>query len=340
MIRSDIRGKWLLFGGVVILAAIAAGSLAVWRQQNRKPAAPKVELAKPAAPADFTGSEVSLTGKIQAQKVVDVPVPIEGTIESFEVEVGEDVFEGQVIARIQNRQSEARLEAATAELDKAQTRVTNTDGAIIAARLEASRAAADAQRTRAEFDLADRTYQRQKLLYAEGATPRLTFEKAEREYKALKDEHETKDALARQAEERVSALNRDLDLFRRMLEEKNEMLELAKTDVAAGEVRAPADGIIVARRGELGEDVTRQIEDLFRIATALSAMEVVVEPTPPALARIRPGQAAAIHIAEMPNEVINGTVREVAGSQVIVEFISPTPLIKPGLSAQVTIKLT
>jgi hypothetical protein len=33
-------------------------------------------------------------------------------------------------------------------------------------------------------------------------------------------------------------------------------------------------------------------------------------------------------------------VRQVKGSQVVVEFISPTPLIKPGLTAQVTIKLT
>ena len=36
-------------------------------------------------------------------------------------------------------------------------------------------------RVRAELDRASRNYQRQKMLLAEGATPRLTFEKAERE---------------------------------------------------------------------------------------------------------------------------------------------------------------
>jgi hypothetical protein len=65
-----------------------------------------------------------------------------------------------------------------------------------------------------------------------------------------------------------------------------------------------------------------------------------VEPPPPQLQRIHAGQRAAIHIAEVPDQPISGAVREVKGSQVVVEFISPTPLIKPGLTAQVTIKLT
>jgi len=334
--RGMVRGKWLLFGGVVILAAAGAGSFLLWRQQNVKPPAPPAQ-ATPQTPAITT--EVSAAGKIQAQKVVNVSAPIDGTIESFTADVGQDVVEGQLLAHLRNTRLDASFEAATSELNLAQTRVQNTEAAIIAARLEASRARADASRAHSEFDRAGKLYERQKMLYAEGATPRLVYEKAQRDYNVLKDESESKEAIARQMEDRLVELGRALDTFKRMLDDKSEALEQAKSDIAAEDVRAPVDGVIIARRGQPGEEVTRQMEDLFRIATALSSMEVVLEPAPQALPRIRPGQIAAIHVAEMP-EPISGTVREISGSRVIVEFISPTPLIKPGLSAQVTIKLT
>jgi multidrug efflux pump subunit AcrA (membrane-fusion protein) len=47
---------------------------------------------------------------------------------------------------------------------------------------------------------------------------------------------------------------------------------------------------------------------------------------------------AAIHVAESA-EAIAGSVREIRDGRVIVDFTSPTPAIKPGMSAQVQIKL-
>jgi hypothetical protein len=41
----------------------------------------------------------------------------------------------------------------------------------------------------------------------------------------------------------------------------------------------------------------------------------------------------------MANEPIPASVREVKGTQVLVEFTSPSPAIRPGLTAQVTIKI-
>jgi multidrug resistance efflux pump len=334
-----MRGKWILFGGVTVLAAIAAGALVVWRQ-TVKPVLPKpAPVVQTIAPQGFQGNEVSLAGKIAAQKIVNVPAPIDGIIESFAVDAGDNVFEGQVLARIKNARVSSAMEMATAELDKAETRVKNTEAAIVSTRLEASRARADAARAKNDLDRAEKNYNRQKLLFAEGATPRLTYEKSENDYNILKDEAESKTALAQQADDRAAQLNRDLDAFKRMLDEQSQAMERAKSDATGGEVRSPVDGLILSRRGQAGEEVSRSMDDLFRIATAMSAMEVIVEPTPPQLARIRAGQAAAIHLAEV-SDAIEGTVREVVGSQVIVDFISPTPLIKPGLTAQVTIKLT
>lgn len=331
-----MRGKWLLFGGVTILAAVLAGVEAMYRQSKPAPkAAAPVQAVTPPA----LGPELSITGKVQAQRVVTVPVTVEGTVDSFSVDVGDDVTEGQLLALIKSVKAESLVQSSTEELDKAQGRVQDTEAAIIAARLEASRARADAVRARAEYDRLSKAYSRQKMLMAEGATPRLTFEKIEHEYNTAKDEDESKEALARQADDRVLQLNRDLDTFKRMLSERTDTLEQAKENLDAGAVRSPVDGVIIGRHGQAGEQVNPSIQDLFRIAAASSAMEVVLQPASADLPRIHSGQPASIRIAEVVNEPISGTVREINGGVVVVEFTSPTPLIKPGVSAQVTIKV-
>lgn len=332
-----MRGKWLLFGGITILMAIAGGAISVWRQ-GAKPK-PVAAAPKPIPPPVFSGNEVSLTGKIQAQKVVPVAAPIDGVIDAFFVDVGQDVAEGQLIARIKNVKLDTALEQTTSDLERATTRVSTLEGEIIATRLEASRAAADASRAKAEFERAEKWYTRQKMLFAEGATPRLTYEKADKDYKAAKDDFESKDALARQAEERLQIQNQQLETFRRSLDEKKQALENAKEDVAAGEVHSPVDGTIVSRRGNAGEEIHPSTNDLFSIGVQMAAMEVVIQPPPDVLPRIKAGQKVGIHVAEM-NEELQGTVREIKDGSAIIDFISPTTAIKPGLSAQVKITLS
>jgi multidrug resistance efflux pump len=85
--------------------------------------------------------------------------------------------------------------------------------------------------------------------------------------------------------------------------------------------------------------VNQDLKDLFQIAVELSSLEVVVEPEPPVLERIRPGQEAVIQVAEIPGEGLPGKVREIKSGQVVVEFVSPSPAVQPGLTAQVRIKL-
>lgn len=332
-----MRGKWLLVGGVTVLAAIAAGALSVrWRD-----AAAKRKLAQVPSPASvFQNAEVSLTGRIQAQKLVPVGAPVEGVIDSYLVDVGQEVYAGQLLGRIRSGRLDAAVEQATAEAEQAQNRVNNLDGALIAARLDSSRSAADAARAHGEMERAEKVYLRQQMLYREGATPRLVFEKAERDYKGAKAESDNLEAVAKTAQDRVAQLSKQMDAARVALSEKNEELDHARTDAASAELRAPADGLVLGRRGQPGEQVDPAMLDLFQIAVDLTALEVILEPEPPVLARIRTGQPAAVRVAEFPNQELSGKVQEVRGTQVIVDFLSPSPVIRPGLTAQVRIKLT
>ncbi len=333
-----MRGKWILFAGITVLVAVAAGAISMYRQNASRKV--PVEAPPPAARVvNAPVSELSLAGPIQAQRVVNVPVPVDGTVESYAAEIGQDVFEGQLIAHIRNTRLDSAAEAATLELERLQSRVRELEAAIVAGRLEASRASADLSRLRTDFERVQKAYQRQQLLYKEGATPRLVFEKAESEFHTTKDELDTKNELAQQSEERVADLNRQLDAAKRALEEREQIAEQAKANIAAGEVRSPVDGIVVSRRGQAGDQVNRAMPDLFRIAVALSAMEVTVQPEPALVARIKVGQPASVHVAEVPDEIA-GTVREIKDGRVVVDFTSPAPVIHPGMTAQVRLKLS
>ena len=337
-----MRGKWLLAGGTAVFLSIGAVAFVWWKSQQPAPVAnnaPKTATPDPAQPAaTFFGDDVSLTGLLQPQKTVLVPAPIDGTIQEVMADAGSQVFQGQVIARIRNGKLDTTLESATAEVEKLKTRIANLEGGILAARLEASRAQADALRAKSELDRTEKAFNRQSLLYKEGATPRLTYEKSEREFTQAQTENDNLSSVAKNAADRIDSLNAELANAKKLSDQKSQELEAARGDVASGEVQAPADGMVIARKGQPGEPITKAVTDFFAIAVNLSVMQAVVQAEPVVLPRIKEGQQAFVRVAEFPED-LTGVVREVKGTTVIVEFASPTPDIKPGLSARVKIKL-
>lgn len=333
-----MRGKWLLISGTVLLLAIAAGALSLLRQRRQAGGVTAAAALKQAQPS-FTGPDISLPGTIRAQTVVPVPVPVEGTVETLLVEVGQQVYEGQLLGRIQNSSLDSAQQAAAAELEQVQTRLSQLGSDLIALRLEASRARADANRVQADFDRAERTYLRQQMLHREGATPRLVYEKSAADYQAAKTERDSLADLARAAEDRLSTVVKTADSVRKTLAEKEQALDEARTSVVSAEIHSPVNGLVVARSRQAGDVVNPDVQDLYQIAVNLSSLEAVVEPEPPALARVRVGQEAIVSVADAPDLMV-GRVKEIKGNQVIVEFNSPNPAVRPGNSAQVRIKLT
>jgi len=323
----------LWMGALVAIAVIAVATYVV---QTRKPAQTAVKPTVP-EPVDV---ELSLQAVLQTATSIPVGVPVEGKIESFQVEAGDEVYEGQLLAQIKSQALEtAKLEAET-DLEQSETRVRNLEAAMSAARLEASRAVADAARVKNEYERAAKNFQREKMLLAEGATPRRNFEKAQKEFIALEAETKNHDAVAAGAEERITSTQNELDAARKLLEGKSEDLEQATQRVGAGNVLSPVNGIVVGRRGQAGDNVHPSMTDLFQIATDLSAMQAIAQASPAQIKQIKPGQPATVTIVEMAGEILQGSVLKIEGDRVVIEFANPNPLIKPGLTAQVRIKLT
>ena len=331
---SDMRGKWIpvLVGAVLI--ALAVGTV-VWRGQ-RHPVSPPA--AATAAAIAVARNEVTLQGKIRPRHITGVRPAISGFIEAFLVEPGQDVYEGQVLARIGAQGLESAREVAQAALERAQEQVSKSEAVVTAARMELSRADADVQRSRTAMERAERASARQQALFREGATPRLAYEKALKEYEAALKDYELIDATVRTGQEHIQSGMDEVNGAKKIVADKVRQLEEAQDNLSAAEVHSPVDGYVVSRKGEVGGSAGLS-DELFQIATDLYALEVAVELKAELLKRIVPGQEALVLVLDLQSAAMPGVVREIKDNQATVEFNSTLPAIKPGMQADVRFKL-
>jgi len=334
-----VRDRWFLALASLLMLGLVGGGIYAWKR-GKAPVRKAQEAPQPLPePALQPGAEVSFTSVIQAQVVAPVGAPIDGTIESIEVEVGAEVYEGQLLARIKNLGLELAQAEAQQELERVQTRVNNLESSLIAARLEVSRANADADRSRAEYERTGKAAERQRMLYAEKATPRLTYEKAQRDFAQAKTEYESLREQARIADDRAQSITRDLDAARRALDEKKDAAEATRAELAISEVHSPVDGVLVSASAKAGDEVEPTMKDLFQVAVDPSQLQVIIEPEERIANKLTEGLPALVQVLEISGDAISGEVKKTASGQWKVEFTTGDVNIKPGLNAIVKVKL-
>lgn len=331
--QSRMRGKWVLFAGLVLLAAAGAGAY-LWHRKQ----APPPQLAKgPAEPPP--GTEITLEGMIRAVDRIRINAPVSGVLEEFAVAPGDEVYEGQILGRIANDAIREEEVEARLELERAQARLRAQEAELTALRLEESRLAADAARARSELARVEKIYQRQSLLIREGATPRLVFERAEEDYLAAKRERDRIEQLLAAAQDRVQAAAAGLEEARKAVADRQEQLEAARSRAESCNLVAPADGIVVRIARSAGETVEEGFEGLIEIASDWTHLELEADAPEAYTKRLAPGDAALIVLAELPQGALEAQVKSVAKQQVVVAFTSPTTLVRPGMTATVRMKL-
>ncbi len=329
-----LRGKWILICGVLLIAVAGAGSI-LWIRRQAPPPKPvqkqAVELPK--------GAEVTLTGRIQAADVIHLDAPLDGVLEELPVKNGDEVYEGQILARIANAVLQENEKETLLETERAQSKISSLEAELTAARLEDSRLSAELSRARAESTRTERVYQRQEMLNREGATPRLSYEKAQKDYGTAKDELEHAQSSAGAAQDRIQRILKEIELGKKALAEKEAAHEAAKSELAAASILAPADGLIVAIRKAEGEEVQRSQGPLIDLATDLSHLQIVVDAPPAYTKRLVQGKVVSIVMAELPGSGLQAEITSVEPERFVVDFSSPTPLVKPGMSAAIRVKL-
>jgi multidrug resistance efflux pump len=328
-----MRGNWTLLAVAAVILGVGVTALSLHFRRN----AP-LPLSSPAAVV-ISEPEITLHGAIRPQHVVGVSTPVSGNIDAFLVEVGDEVYLGQLLARIGSSGADSAKEGAAQALERAQDELSKMEADVSGVRMESSRAEADALRARLQMERAQKTYERQSTLNREGATPRLVYEKARQEYEGSLQEYEIMEKAMRGARENVQAAATKVAEAKRIVAERQLERQDAEGAYASGELRSPVDGTVVGRTGEPGKPAGQVGEQIFQIATDLYALEVPLEARPDVLKRLRPGQSATVLVLDLQGGGFPATVKEVKESEAIVEFTSTLPAVRPGMRADVRLKL-
>lgn len=235
---------------------------------------------------------------------------ISGEIVEVAVRNNQAVRRGELLARIDPRDYEARLANARAAVAVREAALlANVEQKSFQAAMireaEATAAAASADRQRLEQD-----WQRAERLVREGVANRARLETASAAYKSGTAQVERAQAGIAAARQQSATLDADRARQQAELEAARAMLKLAEIDHAATELRAPIDGVV----GDLAARVGERVNAGLRLLSLVPLEHVFVEANfkETQLTGMRAGQRAAVAIDAFPDQPLRGRIDSVS----------------------------
>ena len=191
---------------------------------------------------------LTIQGEVSANRV-DISSRVAGRVVKLNVNVGDTVQKGAVLAELESPQLGAAVAAAEAAVGVARAdlaRVSSTRPENIAAR-RAELAAAEAYVT-----LSQEVYNRQAQLAQSGNVPQARVDEATRNLEAAIRKREAAEAALRLATTGASPEERALAAAQ--VKQAEATLNQRKVDIAELTIRAPISGQVTTRVAELGEN--------------------------------------------------------------------------------------
>lgn len=183
---------------------------------------------------------VTALGSLQAMDRATVSIKTTGRLKLLSVDVGSPVKAGQVLAQIEPRDYELRVQQSAALLAQARARlglpIEGDDDAVELEKVSIVREA------KARFEEAEKTLERVRRLQSEKISSEAELERAQAEHQVTLNRY--RDSL-QDARERQS-----------VLAQRRAEFEIAKQQLTDTSLRAPFEGVVQARLTNVGEFLT------------------------------------------------------------------------------------
>lgn len=241
-----------------------------------------------------------------------------GRVAQVEIAEGEQVTEGQVLARLDASEYRSRQSQADANLKTSQRTVekfeTVRDVYRTTLPADVTRAEAAVASARAVLDEAEKNRARFEKLSRDGVVSQSEWESVKLKFETASAQFRESDAVLRQARSNLTRLEtaeKDIEVARAQVLAALSALQFTEIQLGNTELSAPFAGTITSRNIEPGEVVTpgREVLTLSDLQTV--DLKIFVDETN--IGEVRPGQDVEVRIDTFPDKVFEGTV----------SFISP-----------------
>ena len=272
---------------------------------------------------------VSVSGKIQPKKSVNVSAETSGKVVDLAVQEGDRVKKGQFLLQIDPRNLQSNFNNRQASLDAAQSQLEQTKQAVESAKLSVKQS--------------EDTFKRMEVQMKAGLISRQDYERAQNDLSQQKTS-------LQQAQQ--SVLTQET-----RIKQERASLESAGYDLTKVRLESPIDGLVTRRNIEAGE--TAMIGTMNNAGTVLltiadmSVIQAEVDVDETDIPFVKIDQPAKITIDALPGKTFTGKVTEVGNSptqaasgsttqratdfRVVVTIDGSVPDVRPGFTCTAVI---
>lgn len=284
--------------------------------------------------------QLTATGDIRAHARVDVFPQAEGHLRELQVEEGDRVQAGQVIAQMADADRQAAVARARAQVQALRAEWAEMQAG---ARPEEIAQAGDrVEHAQAELTSAEWMLERTRTMVERGLQSHQELEEMTRQVTQAGAAH----SIAQQQLHllRAGARAEEREALQARLQAAREALHLATIELQHAVVTAPLDGVVGRRYVDLGAYVTTGGTPIVTIV-AMDTVKVRVPISERDIGTIRPGLNARLRVDAYPDEVFTGTVQRISplidpasrNGEVEIHMANPAHRLKPGMFARVAL---
>lgn len=232
---------------------------------------------------------VNASGKVYPEVEVKISPDISGEITELNVQEGDSVKKGQVLARIYADIYSSQRDEAAARVTQSQATVANSEAALKA--------------LQAQLDQAKAAYDRNKGLHDEKVISDAEFEQYQTQY--------------RTAQSQYNAAQQNIRSLRAATQSTQTSLVAANKNLSRTTLIAPMDGVISSLSVKKGERVSGNSftlgTEMMRVAE-MGTMEVRVDVGENDIVKVNIGDSADIEVEAYNNRKFKGVVTQIASS--------------------------
>jgi HlyD family secretion protein len=311
-----VRRKWILIiCAAVLIVGLGGYTTAVYRRRG----VVTVQTGR-VFRQDLT-SLVTASGEIKPRNYINIGANAQGQLTEILVKEGDRVKKGQLLARIENIQPEADVDAQRAALSSAEADSKAAEAAQRAAdenlhamQAEIDRSKADLDRMKADFDRSDALYKEQLLAKQDYELKKATYEAQV----AMVSESRTH--LSQAEAQREQAVAQLASAQRKVAQAQANLVRLSDV-LQKHNAYAPLDGVVTDLPVRVGETVVPGVQNsaastIMTIADmSLITAEIKVDETD--IVTLKLNQTADISIDAIPNRIFKGHLIEIGNTAIL-----------------------
>lgn len=247
------------------------------------------------AEAQTRGRDLNYSGTTQPLRRVSLRARSDGQLLNLNADIGDAVFQGQVIAEVEDTLLLSELATAESEVSVRQSEVEEARNESIEAQFRVAE-------IQAELEQAQVDSRRLKDLAAEGAVPRRDAELAQTRVRTLEQQ-------LRSAQEQVRIRDRAITSAQQRVEAQESVADGVRQRLSYTDVSSPLNAVVLDRLLEPGDIV--QSGDIILELGDFSDVEIRIEIPDRDRSQISLGQSVDVRLDAFPNQAFRGQVSRI-----------------------------